>query len=35
MSVLDESFVLNNGIKIPKLGIRTWQVSPEDVKMQM
>ena len=35
MSILDESFVLNNGIKIPKLGVGTWQVSPEDVKIQI
>lgn len=35
MSILDENFVLNNEIKIPKLGIGTWQVSPEDVKIQI
>lgn len=35
MSILDENFVLNNGVKIPKLGIGTWQVSPEDVKIQV
>lgn len=35
MSILDENFVLNNGTCIPKLGIGTWQVSPEDVKLQV
>jgi len=35
MSVLEEYFVLNNGVKIPKLGTGTWQATPEDVKIQI
>ena len=29
--VKDEFFVLNNGVKIPKVGLGTWQISDEDV----
>ena len=35
MSILDEYFELNNGVKIPKLGTGTWQSSPDDVKVQI
>ena len=31
MSVLAEYFTLANGVKIPKLGLGTWQISNEDV----
>ena len=30
MSILNESYTLNNGIKIPKIGFGTWQI-PQDV----
>lgn len=30
MTVLKESFVLHNGVTIPKIGLGTWQSSPED-----
>lgn len=26
MSILEESFTLNNGVKIPKLGLGTWRI---------
>ena len=26
MSVVDQNFVLSNGVKIPKIGLGTWQV---------
>ena len=35
MSALDEYFELNNGVKIPKLGVGTWQVKPEDIDTQI
>lgn len=35
MSVLEEYFTLNNGVKMPKLGVGTWQVSPEDIESQI
>lgn len=30
MSLLNETFTLKNQIKIPKIGLGTWQSSPED-----
>ena len=30
MSILNDTYVLSNGVNIPKLGLGTWQVSPED-----
>lgn len=32
MSILKEKFTLSNGIKIPKIGLGTWQVSDEEVE---
>jgi diketogulonate reductase-like aldo/keto reductase len=30
MSILKENYTLSNGVKIPKLGLGTWQVKPGD-----
>ena len=28
--IKDESYVLSNGVKIPKVGLGTWQSKPND-----
>lgn len=32
MSILEESFTLNNGVKIPKLGLGTWRIEDNIVE---
>lgn len=33
--ILNETYTISNGVKIPKIGLRTWQVSNDDVQQSV